>query len=121
VTDSDPLVSGLYMAINSFGKTISNARKSLGLSQRALASRLRKDDGQPISAQYLNDIEHDRRNAPEYLILLLAKELDLSADRLFLATGTFPPDIIADATNAKSESVEALFSAFRRALKGKQK
>jgi transcriptional regulator with XRE-family HTH domain len=107
------------MATVSFGKRISEARKATGISQKALASKITKDDGKPISAQYLNDIEHDRRNAPEYLVLQLAKELNLSADRLFLAAGTMPPDIRENASRAQNEAVKAAFSAFRRELKRK--
>jgi hypothetical protein len=37
------------------------ARKKLGISQKNLADRIKKEDGQSISPQYLNDIERDRR------------------------------------------------------------
>ena len=47
-----------------FGETIAGARKDLGVSQRELAMRIVKEDGAPISPQYLNDIERNRRNPP---------------------------------------------------------
>jgi transcriptional regulator with XRE-family HTH domain len=47
-----------------FGTLISEARRSKGLSQKDLAAKVKKEDGQAISPQYLNDIEHDRRNPP---------------------------------------------------------
>ena len=40
-----------------FGQTIARARKDLGVSQRELALKVVKEDGAPISPQYLNDIE----------------------------------------------------------------
>ncbi len=57
-----------------FGQTIAAARKELGISQRELASRVVKEDGVPISAQYLNDIKRERRNPPgEHLLGQFAK------------------------------------------------
>ena len=50
--------------MKTFGTIISEARRAAGLSQKELAAKVKKEDGQPISAQYLNDIEHDRRNPP---------------------------------------------------------
>ena len=58
---------------------------------------------------------------PEYILVQLAKELNLSADRLFLAAGTLPPDIREAAGDAKNDVVKAAFSAFRREVKGKGK
>ena len=56
-----------------FGQYIADARKRAGLSQKDLAAKLQKEDGDSISPQYLNDIEHDRRNAPsEHLLDQLA-------------------------------------------------
>ena len=55
--------------MKTFGTILSEARKAKGISQKELAAKVRKDDGQAISPQYLNDIEHDRRNPPsEFLI-----------------------------------------------------
>ena len=48
-----------------FGKSIALGRKSKFLSQKELAARIRKQDGEPISTQYLNDIERGRRNPPD--------------------------------------------------------
>jgi ribosome-binding protein aMBF1 (putative translation factor) len=49
--------------MKTFGTIISEARRAAGLSEKELAAKVKKEDGQPISAQYLN-IEHDRRNPP---------------------------------------------------------
>ena len=50
--------------MKTFGTIISEARAAKGMSQKDLAAQLKKEDGAVISAQYLNDIEHDRRNPP---------------------------------------------------------
>jgi len=89
------------------------------MSQKDLARRIRKeDDGEPISAQYLNDIEHGRRNPPsEFLISQIANELGLSKNHLCLAAGTIPADLKEEVATAKTEDVETAFIAFRRGLK----
>ena len=48
-----------------FGEAITRARKDKRLSQKQVAAGTLKEDDQAISAQYLNDIEHDRRNPPQ--------------------------------------------------------
>ena len=74
-----------------FGEKIAATRKAVGLSQKDLAAKVRKADGKSISAQYLNDIEHDRRSpsSPE-IIDQLAKALDLEPEVLYFWGGTLP-------------------------------
>ena len=87
------------------------------MSQKDLALKVKKEDGQAISAQYLNDIEHDRRNPPsEFLIDQIAEATGLSKDLLCLAAGTIPTDLKKIAT-AQPERMEQAFKAFRRAVK----
>lgn len=101
-----------------FGAYISEARKKAGLSQKDLAGRINKEDGLPISPQYLNDIEHDRRNPPgEFILNQLAKELDLSLDYLRYLSGRLSPDDIQNVQDP--EKVAEAFKAFRRIIKGK--
>lgn len=96
---------------------ISEARRAIGMSQKELASKVKKEDGQAISAQYLNDVERDRRNPPsEFLIEQIARLLNLSKDMLCLAAGTIPNDLKNLATN-QPEKVEEAFKAFRKAVK----
>ena len=98
-----------------FGRTIATERKKRGLSQKDLATRIVKEDRTPISPQYLNDIERDRRNPPsEDLIAQLAEALDLNADYLFYLAGQIPPGY-RDGHRPR-EQVEAAFVAFRKAL-----
>lgn len=103
--------------MKTFGTLISEARRAKGLSQKELASKVKKEDGQPISAQYLNDIEHDRRNPPsEFLIAQIAGILEVSKDVLCLAAGMIP-DEFKRMARAQPEKVEQAFKAFRRAVK----
>jgi transcriptional regulator with XRE-family HTH domain len=105
--------------MKTFGTIISEARRTAGLSQKELAAKVKKEDGQPISAQYLNDIEHDRRNPPsEFLIAQFATLLKLDKDMLCLAAGTIPQDLQKMAAS-QSEKMEQAFKAFRKAIKKK--
>lgn len=104
----------------SFGTYISEARKKAGLSQKDLAARIKKEDGSPISAQYLNDIEHNRRNPPpDFLIVQMAAELELSLEYLLFLAGQFPKDI-QEMTPSDPQKVEEAFKAFRRAMGNKK-
>ena len=99
-----------------FGQVIAEARKKLGLSQKDLAGRIKKDDGASISPQYLNDIERDRRNPPsEQILAQFASELNLSLDYLRIISGKVPDDI--EVGNYKPEQIDAAILAFRRTLK----
>lgn len=106
-----------------FGEIVADARKKLGVSQKELASRIKREDGKPISPQYLNDIERDRRNPPaQYLIVQLAKELKLPQDYLVLAAGSLPKEIEERVRMSHSapegfEEVEKAFQVFRRGIK----
>ena len=103
--------------MNTFGTIISAARRAEGLSQKELAAKIKKEDGQVISAQYLNDIEHDRRNPPsEYLIVQFAALLKLDKDVLILAAGMIPQDLQKLAATQPQRTEEA-FKAFRKAMK----
>jgi len=100
-----------------FGSYIASARKKVPLSQKQLAERvLREEDGQPISPQYLNDIERDRRSpSSDHLILQFAKALKVDADYLHYLAGKLPDEIRAK--NLPEELVKAAFTAFRKPLK----
>jgi len=104
-----------------FGEAVSVARKALGLSQRELAARVKKEDGEQISPQYLNDIERDRRSAPsQHLILQFAQVLKLEPDYLFALAQAWPMDILEKLERSSPERVQEAFSAFRRTLKDKK-
>ena len=100
----------------SFGSVITEARRRQSLSQKELASRIKKEDGTAISPQYLNDLERDRRNPPnDHLLHQLASQLDLTREYLFYVAGTYPDDLKPAGTESP-ERVAAAFRAFRRAL-----
>lgn len=96
-----------------FGNVIAEERKKAKLSQKELAALVKKEDGTPISPQYLNDIERDRRNAPsDFLIEQFAKALKIDAGRLYYWAKKIPADVKASPEN-EAQFVSA-FKAFRR-------
>ena len=104
--------------MKTFGQIIAEARKALELSQKDFAALVLKEDGEAISPQYLNDIEHDRRNPPsEFIITQIARELKLSADHLIAAAGIMPSDVQKDLRSGDPDRIEQAFRAFRRELK----
>jgi len=104
-----------------FGEVVSSARQALGLSQRQLAARVKKEDGKHISPQYLNDIERERRIAPsEDVILHLAQVLKLEPDYLCGLAQVWPADILAKIQHSSPKSVHKAFRAFRKTLKQKK-
>lgn len=100
----------------SFGRVISDARRKRGISQRELADRIRKENGDPISPQYLNDLERDRRNPPsEYLLGQFATELHLPVDYLLFVAGQLPRELRG--VDAEPGQVAEAFRAFRQSLR----
>ena len=100
-----------------FGEAIIQARKEKRLSQKEVAASTLKEDGESISAQYLNDIEHDRRNPPgESIIRQLAETLELEVDYLFFLAGRLPSDVLE--LSRDREDISQAMRAFRRNLGG---
>lgn len=100
-----------------FGRVIAEARKKADLTQKELAARIKKEDNTPISPQYLNDLERDRRNPPsEYLLRQFARELSLPEEYLIYLAGQIPEDLRDHSYPPKT--VQAAFKAFRKELKG---
>lgn len=99
-----------------FGQIVADARKKACLSQKDLAARITKEDGTPISPQYLNDIERDRRNPPsEYLIGQFARVLGIPENYLYYMVDQLPPTMRD--RNRPPEDVERAFVAFRGEMK----
>ncbi|MDD5189967.1 MAG: helix-turn-helix transcriptional regulator [Dehalococcoidales bacterium] len=107
-----------------FGQVIVHARKSKQMSQKQLASMVIKDDGKPISPQYLNDIERDRRNPPgDNLISQFAKILDVPEDYLFFIVHEIPPkyrQTTAINPSVVHEAFEAFARSYHRSEGGKE-
>lgn len=96
-----------------FGSYIAQARKKLSMSQKELASRVFREEGEAISPQYLNDIERDRRNpSSEHLIQQFASALNISADYLHYLAGKLPEEFRNK--NFSEQDVSEIFTVFRR-------
>lgn len=105
-----------------FGGAVSLARKALGLSQKELASRVLKEDGTPITPQYLNDIEHDRRSpTSDHMVTALAKALSQEPAYFFLLAGKVHPADVRRAAKADPKLVQEAVLAFRTTLKRERK
>ena len=104
-----------------FGRAIAAARKKKGMSQKDLAALIVKEDGEgPISPQYLNDIEHDRRSPmSDHLIRQFAKVLHKDPGYLFVLVGKLPDEI--KRTRASEEQIVESFTSFRRSLTTRRK
>lgn len=77
-----------------FGGAIAEARKAKGWSLKDLASRVLREDGDAISPQYLNDIEHDRRSpSSDRMVQQFAEALTIDQDWLYYLTGRWPADV----------------------------
>jgi transcriptional regulator with XRE-family HTH domain len=102
-----------------FGKRIAAARKQLGLSLKDVAAKILKEDGLPISPQYLNDIEHDRRQPDStHLIEQFASTLQIQPELLYFDAGKLSSDDIK--AGANEEQIVAAYQAFRKAIGGKR-
>lgn len=99
------------------GQTIADARRRKQLSQKELSAIIRKEDGSPISPQYLNDIERDRRNPPgEHLLSQFARALDLPEEYLYFLANQIPPKYRVSGKSSPQQVLQA-FQAFARSYK----
>ncbi len=108
-----------------FGQALIEARKKKLLSQKQLASMVVKDDGTPISPQYLNDIERDRRNPPgESIIGQFAKILEIPEEYLYFLANEIPPKYRHTTPNSPlqvQQAFEAFARSYRRGEHGQEK
>jgi transcriptional regulator with XRE-family HTH domain len=102
------------MTKTTFGTYIAEARKKMALSQKELAAKiLRVEDQLPISPQYLNDIERDRRTPNgDQIISQFAKVLKVDADYLHYLAGSFPAELRAK--HLSEVLVKSGMTAFRK-------
>jgi transcriptional regulator with XRE-family HTH domain len=108
----------MTLDMSSLGRLIASARKAQGLSQKELAELVLKEDGAPITPQYLNDIEHDRRNpSSDHIVRQFAKVLKIPADRLFAVAGVLPEDARNMVKKSTPEKVDKALVAFRKAIR----
>jgi transcriptional regulator with XRE-family HTH domain len=97
------------------GKVISEARKLKEMNQKELAAAIVREDGEAISPQYLNDIEHDRRVPSADITQQIAAVLGQHPDYLLYLARRWPEDLPESASNP--EKFEKAMMAFRQALK----
>ena len=69
------------------GDVIHQARRERRWSMRYVASQVLKEDGTPISQQYLNDIELHRRIPSTHVLRGIAAVLELDYESLLLLAG----------------------------------
>jgi transcriptional regulator with XRE-family HTH domain len=110
------------MTAKTFGAFIAEHRKRAHLSQKELAAKILKEDGEQISPQYLNDLEHDRRNPPsESLLKQLAIVLGVDLEYLCSVAGEMPADVRERVSRLDEKRVKNAWRAFRRAADSKGK
>lgn len=98
-----------------FGGAISDARKAKGWALKDLASKVLREDEEPISPQYLNDIEHDRRSpSSDRMVQQFADALGIDRDWLYYLAGRYPDDLRDKKLSQKQ--VSEVMVAFRRKL-----
>lgn len=100
--------------LRTFGGVVSQARKTKSMTQKQLTELIKRENGESISPQYMNDIEHDRRLPSSDVIVQIAKALDLNADSLHFLAGKWPGDLSPQ--NVSSKKVEELMIAFRKTV-----
>jgi transcriptional regulator with XRE-family HTH domain len=85
-----------------FGQLILNSRRKKHLILKQCASLIIKEDGTPISFQYLSEIENARRYPPsEFIMKQLAKVLDIPIELLYFHSKTIPSNIDSNLSNDK--------------------
>lgn len=102
------------MPSQTLGSVLAEARKNKEYSLREVAERVKKEDGQPITPQYLNDIEHDRRIPSPEVLKSLGRALQVNEDYLHFLAGILPKDI--KGLRVSKEAVIQAYSLFRRNL-----
>ncbi|MCK1705038.1 helix-turn-helix transcriptional regulator [Bradyrhizobium sp. 146] len=109
----------MSLDMSSFGRAIASARKQRAMSQKELAAKIVKEDGEAITPQYLNDIEHDRRSpSSDHLVSEFARVLKIDPLALYGLIGMLPEQDRKLIRKSTPDQVNQAFVAFRRHLKG---
>jgi transcriptional regulator with XRE-family HTH domain len=96
------------------GEAINQARRVRKMTLRQLAEQVTKDDGTPISPQYLNDIELHHRVPTPYVLCEFARVLELDADTLLAIAGAADV-VVREYVASHPEQTEAVIRLFRAA------
>jgi transcriptional regulator with XRE-family HTH domain len=93
-----------------FGQYLAMKRRAAGLTLKEMAALVKKEDGEPISFQYLSEIENDRRNPPsDHLIEAFAKVLRMESPyMLYIKARRLPPVFEADNERQAVKATKAL-------------
>jgi transcriptional regulator with XRE-family HTH domain len=95
-----------------FGRMIREEREARGISQKAMALSIRKDNGVLMTQSYLNDIEHGRRGpCSDVMLEQMALYLGIQTDYLYYIAGRLPPDIVL--MNIDAEHIEVIIGLLR--------
>lgn len=100
-----------------FGSVIRKSREGRW-TLKELAKQIRKENGEPISLAYLNDIEHDRRQpSSDHLIQQFAAALDLPVEFLYYYARKLPTDVYSPQSEIEKSHIKNVveaFNAFRK-------
>jgi transcriptional regulator with XRE-family HTH domain len=111
----------MSLDMSSFGNVVASARKNKGWSQKELATKvIKEEDQKPITPQYLNDIEHNRRSpTSNHLVKQFARVLEIDAEILFAVIGMLPEKERKLVSKSTPHAVGEAFVAFRKTLEKK--
>lgn len=96
------------------GRVIAERRGALGLSLKDLGRLVHKEDGHGVSAQYLHDIERDRRTPSPHVLGELAKALGVDVHYLAAVAGQ-PPAEVTQYLRERPDCGPAVAALFARA------
>jgi transcriptional regulator with XRE-family HTH domain len=96
------------------GEVIKHARHARHLTLRHLADQVMKEDGTPISPQYLFDIEVHHRTPAPHVLHGLAQVLELDYDTLLALAGTADV-VVREYLETHPEAEAAVIRLFRAA------
>jgi transcriptional regulator with XRE-family HTH domain len=103
---------GLMIMPQTLGDVIKQARQTRRLTLRRLADQVTKEDGTPISPQYLNDIELHHRLPTPHVLRDLARVLALDYDTLLASAGAADV-VVREYLAAYPQHAEAIIKLFR--------
>jgi transcriptional regulator with XRE-family HTH domain len=96
------------------GEVIKQARQARRLTLRRLADQVSKEDGRPISPQYLFDIETHHRVPSLHVLQELARVLEQDYDTLLILAGA-ADTVVREYLEAHPQHTEAVIKLFRTA------
>ena len=99
---------------STLGRVIAERRCALGLSLKDLGRIVHKEDGHGISAQYLHDIERDRRTPSPHVLGELAKALGVDVHYLAAVAGQ-PSSEVIQYLRERPDIAPAVAALFARA------